>query len=210
MIATQPDFKTVANAAFISLPSATQQGYERDSGIYIPAPQKRQEEAAAVVGTVVACRDSIYLERLDEKRTKIPVKVYPGEKVAVDYRVTSEGHQAEYGFVHVNCWMINEQLVWKTKPESLIAAFRDGAWQALGDYVILEKIVRENYQDATILIPECSKESELKGRATLISGLDLPAGTEILFDHSKSSVYQFSSTEEYIIVNRSFVLGHIS
>jgi len=212
MIATQPNFQAVGNCAFISLPSATMGGYTLESGIIVPPPSKRQEEAAACVGTVVAVKGPVYYERLDEKRSKVFIDVHPGEKIAVDYRVTSTGRQEEHGFSHTNAWMIDDQLVWQAKPGSLIAIERDGKWEALGDNVLLKKIVRDNpaFVDSILIIPDNAKEIEIRGRGVLVSGeVGVPEGTEIVFDPGKAGVYQFSDGEEFIVISKSFVLGFV-
>jgi hypothetical protein len=112
--------------------------------------------------------------------------------------------------VHHNAWLINDQLVWLTRPERVIAVYRNNEWQAVGDRILLEQIKGNAYESDSILIPDLAT-GVLAGRGTFVSGdLNISRETIVVFDQSKSDVYQFSDGIEYIVVSKAFVFGYIS
>lgn len=237
--------KPVGNCALISLPHATHQGYERESGLFVaPDPAARIEDAAACVGTIVSCKERLFVETPAGKVWIEGLK--EGDKVAVDYRVVSKGEWMGDVFKHENAHLHDGKPLWKAEPYSLIArripdgysidigvlecpdpsslaldrlanetgsgvTKYPGHWQALGEHVLLEKIVEveDAYKNTTLILPEIMQK-EKRGYGKLVSGLDFPAGTEIMFDPRFGSVYQFSDGLEYIVVMRDYVFGVIN
>lgn len=240
-ISTPSQFTPVANAAFISLPAVTEQEYMRESGVWVaPDPNKRFEDAAACIGTVAHVKEGLHVvkEDLFNKKVlaRIPIDLKAGDKVAVDYRVVTEGHRTESGFQHKNAFLHDEELVWVARPETLIAKWVPehstidwieankcqpyeerfspipvnhfpAHWQALGEHVLLRKIKAPGY-DTSLILPDIA-HGILKGRAHHVSGLDLPEGVEVGFEQDYAATYNFGEGHEYWVINREYVWGVI-
>lgn len=196
-------WEAVGAIAFVELPSATLGGYTTESGIIIvPDPTKRLEEIAAVDGTIVAVGERFGLQ------------VKAGDKVAVNYRLTSDFTQDEDGSpLHKRCYIVDGKLVWKADPLHIMAVLRDGKWQALGDWVIMKPIEEPNprFKDTTLIIPDNAKTIIALGRGTFISGdIDAPEGCTLCFDHPMKSVYTFPDQQEYWLINKNHIDGYLN
>lgn len=217
---TEPAFRAGPYRAFITLPSATLEGYQRESGIFVaPDLQRRIEECAAVIGTVVAADPRLGLN--------------PGEKVAVDYRVVSDGEwvgddRDNMTFSHNRPKVIQDQLVWEVrhgdfpdrgKVYELIAVQREGKWHSLGHYALLQKVEVPNpaFIKTTIPgfeIPGNYATVEVPGQGIVVSegttdehGHTFPVGSRVAFQPQFGSVYLFENGEEYIVVPIQFIDG---
>lgn len=225
-----PQLRAGRHRCFLSLPSATMEGYQRESGIFVaPDLQRRIEEKAAVIGTVVAADPKLGLN--------------PGEKVAVDYRVVGSGKfmgedRDNMSFVHDRAWIINDQLVWEAKHGDfegqgkiyeLIAVQREGKWHSLGHYALLNKteVPNPNFIETSIPgfeIPGNYATVEVPGQGTIacegvikkpdenmpVAKEDLhtfPVGSRVAFNPQYGSVYPFENGEEYLVVPIQFIDG---
>lgn len=210
------DFRLVANMAFIDLPSATQDGYKTAGGVYVaPKPHERLEDAAAVIGTVVATGPNLHFDKFVGETAshqpiyeKVPIDIQPGDKIAVDYRVVAAGEWKGDQFEHSGAWLINGKIVWKAEADTLIAVQRGGKWAALGDHILLKPYVKEKYTSSLIYIPETAATETQEGVALHVSGLEnVGEGTKVFYHSQFATPYRFESGEEMLVIRKDYVFG---
>jgi co-chaperonin GroES (HSP10) len=132
----------------------------------------------------------------------------PGDTVACDYRIVSDyewiGDTPRYN----RCYRIGDKTVWKADNFMISGVFKDGKWNAIGEWVYLKEIKHTQEYQTSLQLPTEMMTKTKEGCATFISGdLPIPEGATVYFNEKFRNTYQFPDGEEYIIMDRQFILA---
>lgn len=206
--------KPVGDCVFLELDNALQEKLTLESGVEIFLPSwLDQEKYSTCVGRVHSIGD----------RCKLDIK--EGDEVAISYLLVADYERRDDAVIYNRCFNIGNKVVWKAQwvdidrnEHEIMAVKRDGKWQSVGNWVLLKEIKNEPTFKTTIpnfILPDvATKPADDHG--ILVSGdVEAPVGSKCYWGGYKrttlpgslKSKYQLPDGEEYIFINKDYILG---
>lgn len=213
--------KPLLDKVFLKFPSAFKDTITLPSGHKLYVWTGNNTEYATIEGTVYSIGD---LANMKYKMDGVEHNVQAGDTIAASYLVTSnhsimgvDKQYDEYGnpvydnsgnhiqsngyTVYHNNLEIEGENVWEANDELIMAVKKDGKWYGVGQWCLMEQVYDNRYESSLIILFSQDKVLK-KGRAIYLNGcLDLPEGTEVLFEEKYRSVYEIEG-KKYIILKK--------
>jgi hypothetical protein len=195
---TQSTLKPVGSTVFVTLPEALQSKIKMESGVelYID-PSFEPEQWAVTKGIVHSVGD------------RYPFDIRPGEDVMISYMLVADywNVDGERKFNRVKRY--NDEIVWEADDWMIMAVLRDGEWQGIGQWVVLDDAKVEEMQSSLIIIPEAYQAKVRPGCGVFVSGdLPIPKGNIAYFNEQFRSYYNFPNGKKRMVMKKELILAH--
>lgn len=195
---TQSTLKPVGSTVFVTLPEALQSKIKMESGVELYIDPSFEPEQWAVTSGIVHSVGSRY-----------PFDIKPGDEVMISYMLVADYWTVNGERVFNRVKRYNNEIVWEADDWMIMAVYRDGEWQGLGEWVILDDATKEEVQSSLIIIPEAFQAKVRQGCGVFVSGdLPIPKGSIAYFTEAFRSYYNFPNGRKRIILKKDLILAH--